>query len=621
MSTRWWSQPFPPEGGQTAEGIKKQLGRPSLDEYAVLLRESVQNSWDARLDDTTPVDFRISLQRLGTNALAWRTYLGDSQLPGKSGAVLGSLDSDSWVLLLSDRGTTGLGGPMRSDEAVPPGQVANFVQFLRNVGEPRDNQLGGGTYGFGKGILYRVSTASAIMVDSHNNDGDERDRRLMGACLGETYRRTSDNIRFTGRHWWGEINDDIPDPLTGEKADVVSEELGLPGFNDGRTGTDIAVIAPDFTLGTDEDHEGMPVSAQEVAVRLRRALYWHLWPKMASEKHAARMNFTIDVEGAELELPPVTELPVLGRFAEALDTVRSGEYTPFVMKKYQTTHGALGRFATEYTIADKFSTETSLSKDILAHAPVQSPYRHIARMRSAELVVDYLEGDPLTTPDFGYVGVFRASDSADKYFAESEPPTHDSWQTGALNGDALGVVRQAKQFINHECRALAEARSGARTKVVEGLGRLSSALGALINNATGTRATLSTGAANSGASSASRRAPEKPFSISRQSRVVLVDNEPCVEARVAVSPGTETVTLDATASVVLPKGKLEKKGDEPAGTQKASVAGWYPLDTEHCPVLGPRLTVTSDMAGEWAVRSPLLPNVAVTITVQEVTSE
>lgn len=621
MSTRWWSQPFPPEGGQTAEGIKKQLGRPSLDEYAVLLRESVQNSWDARLDDTTPVDFRISLKRLGTNALAWRKYLGKSQLPGKSGAVLGSLHSDSWVLILSDRGTTGLGGPMRSDEAVPPGQIANFVQFLRNVGEPRDNQLGGGTYGFGKGILYRVSTASAIVVDSHNNDGDQLDRRLMGACLGETYRRTSDNIRFTGRHWWGEINGDIPDPLTGSKADAVSLDLGLPGFSDGRTGTDIAVIAPDFTLGTEEEHEEMPVSAQDVAFRLRRALYWHLWPKMATGKHSAKMNFTIDVEGRELELLPLTELPIFDRLAEALDTVRSGEYSPFTMKKYQTTLGPLGRFSTEYTISDNFTADSPLAREILTHAPVKPPYRHIARMRSAELVVDYLEGDPLGTPDFGYVGVFRATDNADKYFAESEPPTHDSWQTGALSGDSLGIVRQAKQYINQECRALAEARSGARTKVVEGLGRLSSALGAIINNATGTRATLSNGASNTGSATAPRKTSEKSFGIIQQSRVVLVDNEPCVEARVAVSLRPETLTLDAKASVVLPNGKLEKEGDEPAGAQKASVTGWYPLDSEDTPVLGPRITVTSGMAREWAVRSPLLPDVAVTITVQEVSTE
>lgn len=621
MNARWWSQPFPPEGGQTAEGIKKQLGRPSLDEYAVLLRESVQNSWDARLDDAVPVDFRVSLQRLGRHALAWRTYLGGAQLPGKSGDVLRLLHSDSWVVILSDRGTTGLGGPMRSDEAVPPGQIANFVQFLRNVGEPRDSQLGGGTYGFGKGIFYRVSTASAIMVDSHSNDGDERDRRLMGACLGETYRRPSDNIRFTGRHWWGEINDDIPDPLTGDKAAAISRELGLPGFEDGRTGTDITVIAPDFTLGADEGHGAVPFSAQDVAARLRRALYWHLWPKMASEKHAARMNFTIDVEGEELELPLLAELPVLGRFAEALDTVRSGEYKPFVMKKYQTTHGVLGRFSAEYTITDKFSTETSVTRDILSHAPLQTPYRHIARMRSAELVVDYLEGDPLATPEFGYVGIFRATDNADQYFAQSEPPTHDSWQTGALNGDALGVVRQAKQFINQECRRLAEARSGARVKVVEGLGRLSSSLGALINKATGTRATLNTGASSPGTSSASRRPPHRTFSISQESRVVLVDDEPCVETRVAILPGVETVTLDATASVVLPHGKLEKKGEEPAGAQEASVTGWYPLDTEDSPVLGSRITVTSGMTGKWAARSPLLPNVAVTITVQDVTAE
>ncbi len=46
---RWFSQPYPPEGASAAEGIRNQLGRPELDLLTILVRESAQNSWDARL--------------------------------------------------------------------------------------------------------------------------------------------------------------------------------------------------------------------------------------------------------------------------------------------------------------------------------------------------------------------------------------------------------------------------------------------------------------------------------------------------------------------------------------------------------------------------------------------
>src|SRR5699024_7625365 len=181
---RWWSQPFPPEGGQTAEGIKRQLGRPGLDEYAVLVREAAQNSWDARREDSEVIDFSITLRRLDRTAKAWRDRFAPGTLSTEGMGLLDRMDSQSWVLTVSDRGTSGLGGPIRADERSRPGEVADFVQFIRNVGEPRDKSMGGGTYGFGKGIFYRISRAGVIIVDTLNDEEDERSRRLMGAALG-----------------------------------------------------------------------------------------------------------------------------------------------------------------------------------------------------------------------------------------------------------------------------------------------------------------------------------------------------------------------------------------------------------------------------------------------------
>ena len=68
------------------------------------------------------------------------------------------------VLTISDRGTTGLGGPLRSDEVPLPGERPDFVNFVRNVGEHKTVELSGGSYRFGKGILYNVSLAADVVV-------------------------------------------------------------------------------------------------------------------------------------------------------------------------------------------------------------------------------------------------------------------------------------------------------------------------------------------------------------------------------------------------------------------------------------------------------------------------
>lgn len=226
MTPTWWSQPFAPEGSAAAEGIVKQLGRPSLDPLTVLIREAAQNSWDARLGHT-PVRFGLSLRRLGDAAETWRRQLLPPPDPRADITLTDALSPDSLVLVVSDRDTVGLGGPLRAGHRPPAGERPDFVQFMRNIGEPNDNQFGGGTYGFGKGIYYRVSQISTILVDTRNRESGPTARRLMGSSLGPSW-FDADDRRYTGRHWWGSVIDDVPDPLLGDHAAAVAEQLGLP---------------------------------------------------------------------------------------------------------------------------------------------------------------------------------------------------------------------------------------------------------------------------------------------------------------------------------------------------------------------------------------------------------
>ncbi|WP_173041125.1 hypothetical protein [Phytohabitans flavus] len=44
---------------------------------------------------------------------------------------------------MSDRGTVGLGGPLRAGQRPSDSERPDFVQFIRNVGEPSDHEFGG----------------------------------------------------------------------------------------------------------------------------------------------------------------------------------------------------------------------------------------------------------------------------------------------------------------------------------------------------------------------------------------------------------------------------------------------------------------------------------------------
>lgn len=471
MST-WWSQKFAAEGAATAEGISRQLGKPHLEPLTILVRESAQNSWDAKEADT--VRFSISLRRLGERAEDWRRALGSGLLPEAGIDLHEALAPERLVAIISDRGTRGLGGPVRADVMPDQDDVPDFVQFLRNVGESRDRDGGGGTYGFGKGILYASSGIGAILVDTHARHGGSAPRRLMGAALGTSF-HAEDGTRYTGRHWWGAVNDDIPDPLSAAEADSLSERLGLPGFAPDEFGTDIAIL--DFQVGrsTDGDSDS-PRTLREAGEFLASSILWHLWPKFGSWERPALMEFKVDVDGDEIPIPNPADVPILRPFVVALDAIHRGDGVPY----RRTVEPKFAGSAFAHAVPRAMLNRDVLDPIVDAAMPLDETYRHVCRMRSPELVVDYMPNEPHPSSDMGYAGVFVASLEADEYFALSEPPTHDAWVLSGLSGTASGVVRGVKGAIDTAVqKALPPVNPNASVSV-EGVGRVSNAMASLI---------------------------------------------------------------------------------------------------------------------------------------------
>lgn len=617
-NTRWWSQPFPPEGSQTASGIRRQLGQSGLNPTTVLVRESVQNSWDARLPKAEGGSGRIevsfSLDRLGSRAVAWRDVLLDDR---GHGPQLGSemslkkcLTSDDYILTISDRGTTGLGGPLRADEPVKDGQTPNFVQFIRNVGEPRDQENGGGTYGFGKGILYSFSKCSTILVRTRCPENDDFPRRLIGASLGDTF-EDSAGKRHTGRHWWGAIAPDgIPDPVTGDEVEELTEKLGVADGRDA-TGTDVFIVAPNL------DQEGINGDPRKLADMIVSAIVWNLWPKLGSSNRPRSIDFRVSVNGEQIEIPEIEMLPVLSSLSDALDRVHQMEnerYSdPKMVERRSTAHPPIvGALALERTMSD-FPSLRRLPPSVAAavrDCPMERPFRHVARMRTAELVVDYLPGVPFKLAEIGYVGVYRASRQADEFFAESEPPTHDAWNAGGLSGTARGVVQGHKTFINRRVAEFVGGGDGTASKTVRGLGRLASTLGALISTSTGTAPAEQRTRSRSGGKKAVKKSR-----VVVPAHVEMTSDGPMIRAVVEVpEPRTSMRWVTANAEVIVAGGRKER--DAPIGATEAVISGWRSEEGSDVRT-GQTLSVQSGEAGRWIVEAPIVEDAAVRIFIEE----
>lgn len=459
VSLRLHSEPYSPSGNMAATGVRRLLGAPRLDLLQTVVREAVQNCCDAAKNGVGPrVVFRLrrltgaQLSVLESSVLAELPQHDDTAEPVRQ--FLGS--AEPWVLEICDFATTGLEGPTRADLSVADGERTDFINFMRDIGSPRDTALGGGTYGFGKSALYLASKCSLILVDTETRCSGQPVRRLLGAQLGDAHVATVDGVerRFTGRHWWGvtEGREGFADPLEGDEASILSSELGLPERARGDTGTSIMILDPQFV---DEN-------IRDVVGAIQEALLWNFWPRMMSEvPPERRLDVSIELDGEVQPIPAPESTPPLDLFCDAMSGIRNG--SPGVRRvESQRPAADLGRL----NIVKGFRGErVPFRSDGESIFPTTS--RHIAVMRPVELVVRYFDdGDPLPQQEFEWAGVFvTSSDPAiEKAFADAEPPAHDDWQPDMLPGKswARRYVRVALSRIRDAAHAVAGGRAEER---------------------------------------------------------------------------------------------------------------------------------------------------------------
>ncbi|THC47492.1 hypothetical protein [Streptomyces sp. A1499] len=494
---QWYSQPYPPEGAGAAEGIRNQLGRPELDLLTILVREAAQNSWDARDPrQGGPVRFGIDLGYVGpAHTDAWRRLLSNNAPSNEHLGLRKVLRSGIRIMTVSDRGTHGLGGPTRAHQI--SGGRQDFIAFVRNVGEPRNTELGGGTYGFGKAIFYLLSGLGTVLVHTRcRNDRGELETRLMGCALWQSYRAVdADGIehRYTGRHWWGDASGEVIDPLVGAEAEETARLLGLVPFGAEETGTSVVVLDPQL--------DGM--EPKEAAAYMAETVAWHLWPKMLERPDGTLpMRFSVTCEGRDFPVPDPRTTSPLNLFVDAYRQLATDEGRPLSCQKPVRKLGHLGIVKRPVVPL----TPSPAARRAMEMVQIERSVHHVALMRPAELVVTYWPGRETGAELLSYAGVFRATEEMDATYAEAEPPTHDAWNHHRLEGYDRTFVRttftRLKEAVDELLQLGGAAREGSANVA---LGAASVRFSPLVGGAQGTG-----GATDYGGPSSTGRATAAP---------------------------------------------------------------------------------------------------------------
>ena len=429
----WIPESYPRAGGLAAAGFYKLLGRPRLDPLTVLVRETAQNSWDARLRNGRPVDFTIQGWELNDGereSLRTEVFVNAKNATGTN--LDCELASRNLIgLYITDRNTKGLSGPLQADEA-DPDETYDWVDFVLNVGKANTQGHTGGTYGFGKTISYVVSAANAVVIHSRTEYQGRRQTRLIACAIGDDF--TKNRRLYTGRHWWGNLDDDVPSPLTGRAADQIAARIGMPGFEPAETGTNLLIVAPE--LGGRTPKQAMNFIAEAVT--------WHLWPKLSERRGKRSMDIGVYWNGEPVSIPRPEDRPPLQGFVQAFQAVldgMAGDKSPLGLQvetiKCQRPATDIGTLAMVPLVHRERAAVDDGSNPEDGDAPspaaaITGACHHVALLRTPELVIEYLEGPPSPEGGTEWAGVFRASDEHDGHFAAAEPPTHDSWNPALL---------------------------------------------------------------------------------------------------------------------------------------------------------------------------------------------
>ena len=414
------SERFPASGGVGARTAHRALGPHRLGFWELFLRETIQNSWDARRSSDGPISFGV---HAWTATPSQRAFLRDVILtnPPSHLGISATLRGDSLAfLVVADGGTWGLGGPTRADidPASVPGGRTDFVDLIRDTGRRASKGLGGGTYGFGKAVLCQASAVSTMVIYSRTTlEGPQASRLIAMAIGNDEYQEQG--VRYTGRHWWGTSYDGVAEPVLGADADAAAVALGLHGLINGPTGTAVMVIAP----RTPED-DG-PTDLEGIVSTIADAAAEYAWPHMiAGPTGGPTIELTVTLDGEPEHLRDPTTDTRLRVLAEAYtrcqqlleDSIAADDDWPWHHRMLRSLRPIrqLGPFVWRY------------HGSIAPGVPDPDVHSEIALIRSPRFVVSYTNV-PKHPSGQSTFGVFLADPDLDRDFAESEPPTHDAW--------------------------------------------------------------------------------------------------------------------------------------------------------------------------------------------------
>lgn len=411
----WVFERNPPMGGAAGEAFTNTLASSGMPPAAVLAREAIQNSVDARAKGETKVavDF-VSKVLSGKEKSAFVKAAGlsaidrrASQLDLKQPNCLAMMKDGAKpleLLFVNDYNTSGLAGDPRDADS----KFFRFLLSLGDGGKEHDEHGTGGSYGFGKSVYSSNSGILTIFAYSRTVDENGEPLSLLFGC-SYFRKHKHDGEHFTGRAWFGQDvtprgshAQQVVTPLCGDEADAKAAELRFDPRSPEQLGTSVLIV--DAVVDTAEILRGVED-------------WW--WPRLVANQLDVRV---IDAAGAKT-FPRPRKRPDLQPFLDAYD-LAIGKSPPNNKTDFRRPFNKFDNCAIG-SAGFKVLEKNEKDEFVVDDARLDS----VALIRSPLMVVAYHRAWNVATP--AMAGAFVADGEIDDILRAAEPPAHDRWDPDA----------------------------------------------------------------------------------------------------------------------------------------------------------------------------------------------
>ena len=616
------SEEVRPEGTFNIQVFLDLLGRPIIDRMSVFLRETAQNSWDARLSPEADVDFSVEI---GTFTAARSKKIKGEVFPVTAYAAKLTenihlfCEQGKPYIIVRDANTIGLAGPT---EANAPGRRRNFTSFIRNVGQDEVASTAsgrGGTFGFGKTVFFRVSKPRTFIAYSRTLDADGKPvSRLMGVSLS----RVNDTLhQYTGRHWWGVApagNDQLKgynQPLTGKAADDLGEAIGFTRYAESASGTSVMVIGPEFGLSEEQDLWRSVEGRGRIAELMQETLSFWYWPRlMGGGERKGKLKACIKTDGVVLPISATDAKYPVPVFADCFAALQAklnsdAEIDPNLFVKIFEIKGKGQRLGLLAIAKRAYRKREPHALDLVENHPLRSMIQrgddeknggktnplchHVALIREPGQVVSYLPTIECTQNGMEYAAAFllapngKDKDEIREHIKISEPPSHDEWSK---------EERWAQLIISEISRCVASFAApptASQGSISDRAGKISLLLGNLWNSGEGPGGSGGTSGGGVGGDSQG-----KSTACKWDQELTLHAGKPHILYTIHLSPKLKKGTLRCSLKAALYGGGT----DELPGGAIKKFAGWYARNEDGKPgkSLGKKLSIdiTESLSGK-----------------------